>query len=66
VRGRSAADSLLLLVAVIVAVAYFGPVVAQRLAVSLGEIGVSLAPLAVPVLGVVLVLLVVRLYWSRW
>jgi hypothetical protein len=64
--GGGGLDSLPILLAVIIGLAYFGPTVAHQLASSLGEIGLALAPVVAPVLLIVLVWVVIRSYWNRW
>jgi len=59
-------DSLPIILGVVIGVAYFGPMVAHQLSLSLGQIGVELAPLLAPILLIVLVAIIVRSYWNRW
>jgi hypothetical protein len=58
-------NGLLWLVGIGVVLVY-GPELAVKLRSSLTQIGTTLAPLVLPVLGIIAVVLVVRMYWSRY
>jgi hypothetical protein len=59
-------DSGLLWLVVLGGLLFYGPALAIKLRHSLIQIGTTLAPLALPVLGVIAVTLLVRMYWQRY
>jgi hypothetical protein len=58
--------SFLLFFAILIGIASYGPLFSERLAASVRQIGANLAPIVLPVLATVLVITVVRNYWSKW
>lgn len=59
-------DSLMLFIGVIIGIAFYGPALALKLKMSLGEMTTTLAPIIGPLVGIVLIVLVIRSYWSRF
>ncbi len=59
-------DTLLIIVALLLGVAYYGPLLAERLRISVQSIFLILAPIVAPILMAVLILMLIRMYWSRW
>lgn len=64
-RGDGGAG-LLLFIFVLASVAFYGPPFTARLAHSVEQSFTNLAPVVGPMLAAVLVVLVIRYYWSRW
>ena len=62
----SGTDGLLVVLALLVGIALYGPLLAQQLSLSVQQMFISLAPIAAPVLLGVLIVMLVRMYWSRW
>jgi hypothetical protein len=64
-RGGSG-DGLLILLGLLIGIAFWGPVFAAQLSLSMQQMFTILAPIVGPVLGITLIILIVRAYWSRY
>jgi hypothetical protein len=65
-RDGGGGDGLLIGLGMLFGVAFWGPVFATRLSLSLQQMFTVLAPVVGPLLGITLVVLVVRAYWNRY
>jgi hypothetical protein len=65
-RGGGGGDGLLILLGLLVGIAFWGPVFAAKLSLSMQQMLMILAPVVGPVLGITLIILIVRAYWSRY
>ena len=63
---RREGGGLLLVLAVILGITFYGPALAKQFSNSALQIIGTLAPIVGPVLAIGLVLLLFRQYWNRW
>lgn len=65
-KGSSGPDMMLLMLGVLVGIAFVGPALALQLKLSLTQIAFIMLPIVGPIMGVILVVLIIKMYWSRY
>jgi hypothetical protein len=59
-------QALLVILGLLIGISSYGPLLSERLKLNLKEMIGDLSTVGAPIMGTVLIILLVRLYWNRW